>query len=712
MSQEKENLSLEQKQAETLSRLFYMAYNSAVLYGGTHQTTQESALTFYNFIASLLKDISQVSIILDRETLYVENYCVDKIINARRLSIHFKKLKLQSITFLYGITSESIKTLFRILGDVSSYPNVEEINKELKFTNAQGIKLNYVMFKKITADEDVIDKESAKSFYTKQDVSSKEEHNKLIESLLQIISTQKLFISSNEKKSDLQLQKNIGINVLLDQLKNINSQIKDSLTDSSIPIDEIADAVINLKQEVTKNLEIIKKTHALDDAENVVINELDTLSREVILKLIREEYQSGSLSIKRLAQIIRRMLPNLKELKRMLPGLKEALLKEGMTLSDYLQLVNELLKEVEGEAINNIFESAVKEIGITVDELIGNIKENPEEAARLIVLASEIRKNFSNQQNQLSDVLTEYIEKISSSLITDAKEPSFITNPNIIKQALAKTQNELISKLKNFGIKDPILEHTSSLLSMRLEQTAEIVIKQWLLKFIENLNTSNEKEIIEALEGLMSNKSISTNIEAPLKEILAIKGFSNEQIEKIFSKIESSRKTSNFELPKGVLNVNATLYFLEREIKRHIRYNSPFSALIITLERIKLNTGSVLIPKQDDNKIILPQVLQHLRQILRDLDIVGSLGLVTGDIPFVILPMTDDIGANAVTERLTKSLHNAYFNLRDEKIMGVFAISFIPFNKKNMSGYRSFLELAFTNHKKKVEQINQIYKSL
>jgi hypothetical protein len=153
--------TLDQRHAETLARLFNLVYNSAILYGGTHQTTTDSTIPFYNFVAKLVKGNTLISLLAERDSVYVENHCVDKIINARRLMMHFKKAGLQSITFSSEMSIEGVKAFFLILSDMQTYPTAELMKKGLVLQNVKGIRLNYVVYRKITADEAIINKDAA-----------------------------------------------------------------------------------------------------------------------------------------------------------------------------------------------------------------------------------------------------------------------------------------------------------------------------------------------------------------------------------------------------------------------------------------------------------------------------------------------------------------------------------------------------------------------
>ena len=157
----------------------------------------------------------------------------------------------------------------------------------------------------------------------------------------------------------------------------------------------------------------------------------------------------------------------------------------------------------------------------------------------------------------------------------------------------------------------------------------------------------------------------------------------------------------NADLPRGVLNVNATIYFLEREVKRQLRYGTPFSCIVITPVRLWSKRGAPLSVGEHETRCIMPQIISIVRKMLRELDLVGSLGFVSRDIPFIILPMTEEGGGMSVVARLEKALSTLTFECNKEPMTSDFAITCASFDPATMSGYRPFLEHALAAHKKK-----------
>jgi hypothetical protein len=96
----------------------------------------------------------------------------------------------------------------------------------------------------------------------------------------------------------------------------------------------------------------------------MILKETNALTDQVIARIVREEYNQGEISIPRLAQIIRRLLPEPGEIKRLLPLLKETLLAEGMSLAEFLRLIQELGKELESEGLVQALKESADTIGL------------------------------------------------------------------------------------------------------------------------------------------------------------------------------------------------------------------------------------------------------------------------------------------------------------------------------------------------------------
>ena len=125
------------------------------------------------------------------------------------------------------------------------------------------------------------------------------------------------------------------------------------------------ESIYKLKEKVLENLKLQRETGKLTATDELAIDKINQLSYQVIVRLIKEEYRNDrKISVKRLAQIIRRMLPDLKELKFLLPQLKDGLFAEGMSPADYLSLVKELNNELDSDGLMQVLMEASDQVGL------------------------------------------------------------------------------------------------------------------------------------------------------------------------------------------------------------------------------------------------------------------------------------------------------------------------------------------------------------
>ena len=673
--------TMDQKQADFLGRLFNSAFNSALLYGGSHPTTVENAAPLHKNCAKALESIEMLTFSAERDSFFIESYCVDKAVNSRRVVGYFKKADMQSVTFERGVSLIEMRSFIRALGDVHESPSVKAIKEKLASDKVSHIRINYVLYRKVTADEAVIDKQNiaassivsekqaaADSPFVENPRSVDSPHSEnppgsespflerqtavppaakaseaapigaekridageVLAELEPIMTVRRLLNESSISRENLDnaqsQQLNQDVAALAGQLKNLSSQIKgDAALEAFQSPQEMMEAVAKLRQDVGRSIELLKAAGKLSDAGKEVNEELDALGRETVIRLIREEYKHGAVSVKRLAQVIRRILPDVKELKKILPFLKECLLRDGMSMADYLQLVNSLVRELEDEGLTQSLAGAAEEMGVSVDEIVQSIKSDPADSARLIVLASEIRKGTNANADQLSSILAEFVERVSRKLALDSKEK---TESQAVMQNF---ESQLLEKLKAQGMGEPVVER----------------IRQRL--------THNKR---------------------------------------------------GFDLPKGVFDIKVTTFFLEHEIKRYVRYNSPFSVLVLSLTAVRNPDGTESVATPEETAHMLPAIYLALKKMLRDLDLVGTMLWISENVPFVILPMTDHKGANAVRERVNGVLNKLKVSVEGggpEKMPRV-VVTILTFDGSKTPDTASFIKCLMDRHKEEIEK--------
>ena len=694
-------IPLEQKDAEQIARLFNVAFNSAFLYGGSHPTTSKNTIPFYSSLSNVLKNQPLVSLIVDRESVFVEEWCVDKIINTKRILTQFTKNGIQSVSFGRGTGIDAVENFISMAGNNQEIFSAQAIERDLHSRGITSVILNYVRYGKITSDQEVIGRDQIADGQMSEGRNAAGESglsNNSIEQIEQVLSLasllnqpQKTVAAFSEAACDPHTAQEA-----LSSIERLRSEMKHSQPQS---LDVLLNAIYELKVDLAETIEIQKTTGKILASVDPVKKQVNELTCDVILKLVKDEYQGGTLPVKRLAQIIRRMLPDTSELKQLLPRLKELLLLEGMSLSEYLQLVRMLDLELESEALAGSLSEAAEGIGITVKEIIKAIKSEPSETARLICLASEIRRGTDTDDAQLSNLLTEYIEKISVDLAMDSSDIAGPQGGNALRKIIMQLETQLIDKLKKYGLEEPVLFKVRQQLQNRFEDAFDNATIRWVSDSVSPGSGETPEQISGKLINFLEQQPQVSRLREQLAAVLESQGFGVEQVKELLDSTNKKASRKDPPLPSNALSSNNMLFLLNREIKQHERYKTPFSTLIITIKKV-LVSGSSRIPDTSDIEGILPPMFSEIKSFLRDIDLIGSLGGPDQNSIFVLLAMTDLDGAVIARQRLRKKLDEMEITLKDQQVKIEPVISVSTPIKGTHFDLRLYLEMARKDHLK------------
>jgi len=695
---------LAQKDAEQIIRMFNVGFNSALLYGGAHPTTLKNIEPFISLILKSLDQSPIISVIIDRESLFLDDFCADRIINTKRIISQFTKIKIVSVSFEKGITQQGIQEFFKLAGDMNLQYNADQIEAHFKAYGLPGLRLNHVRYGKITSDETLISRESASLIDQPQQTRRQgtiDQHT--LDEIQKVISLAKMLDRPKESAQALAhtiMYDKTG-NAAVSTIGEMRQEVHNADGQS---VDALLNAVLELKVDLSEALEAHKLTGKILAAAEPAQKEMDKLSCDVLTKLIREEYSKGAISSKRLAQIIRRMLPDFNELKRVLPMLKNVLLEDGMPLTEYLLLVRSIDMEVENDSISELISNAASGIGASTDDVVKAIKANPSEAAKLMFLASEIQNGINQDDAQLSNILCEYVEKVSSSVALESKEIQGSQGNKALGKIITHVESQLVDKLKTYGVDEPVLLKVKQMLEQRYQQTCSSATAMWVA---DNIPIDKEHELqnlTERLSSFLGQEQSIQKISEPLIASLSAKGYNQEQITTFIqqmSKFIDSKK--KFAVPAEILSANNMLFMLNREIKQHTRYNTPFSTLLISIAAIRRpQSPKPERPSPEALQEITPQLFSFVKGALRDIDLVGSMNNKDGVI-LALLTMTNLDGANVVLHRMRNAMHSTGFTFNEATVHIEPIISITIPEKEVTKDLNTYLDVAKNNHKKQFD---------
>lgn len=657
-----------------------LLFNRATMYQVDHPYVEQSLQEFYKLVENLLKAASPLVFILHQEKFFIDDEPLDPRIIVNRMVAHFKKTGIQSVSFEEGLEKNELRSFLEIFISLSKYPNADAMKKALEAKGIRHMRINHVFFKKVTADDEVVAREALKQMTPQM---AEEEHLRskklFIDMVLESVlgeEFEKTFTIQNIMKNPAGLSKNMieadirslresesddprPGRVLLHQLQMISDEVDRGMSgEGNADLSELVAAVFDMKKQLIQGIEDQKALNIIYSDEEKIRDKANEITDSVLIKLIKDEYNAGKISTARLAQILRRLVPEAEELKRLLPKIKSALLEEGMPLSEYMNLVNELGKELQNEELAQILKKNAEEAGIDGEELIQQVKENPVEAAELIFLAAEIQKGTGDEK-VLTDLLVDYVERLGSKLTLDIAKENGMAGEQHLRQVITGLESNIVSRLKGMDIKDDVLAGLEERLNKRMDDILEKIRSDW----IENQSVSSRGPASKNLSVLqIMEQSVSENEE--LGEILrAVRAkVESEEIDEndfkgIYAEIskEKSRRQAQDakkRMPAGVLKSKDLMFFIGKEISRSKRYATPFAALSFSVVKSRPQTEES--PEGVTQQALMDAVLYKLATILRDADIIGQMGK---NALVALLPMTMPKEARMALRRSMRLLH-------------------------------------------------------
>lgn len=698
------------------------------MYHMDHPSTAQSLEEFSKTVTEGLNLLSPLVLIMDREQFFIEEELLDPRINTTKMSAHFKKAGIQSVSFEKGVKSSELEKFVTIFTDLNNYPTPEAMKTALVKEGVFNIKINHVFFRKVTADDEVVSRDKLKEAppdIPKTAPGSVDEGivkmmagSLVMDELEKSLSIQNLMQNPREFSkvlidTDLSRYQDNQVGephpglLLANQLHKIREEVESA--DSNLEVvnlSELAEAVFDMRKNLLERIEAQKAMGVVYTEEGMIRHEANGLTDQVIVRLVKEEYKQGKISIPRLAQILRRILPEAGELRRLLPVLKKSLLAEGMSLSEFLHLVQELGKELQSEGLVQVLEQGAEEIGLSGEDLVNEIKRDPRGAAELIALAAEIRRGAGDER-VLTDLLVDYVERVGSELALDAAKQSGEEGGRHLRDVITKVETELVDRLRKRDVDDRVLSTVEQKLKEHMEELSKKLKSNWIISQFSALSPGaiNKTAILRVVEKSVEDEGERQTVLGEVLSALRNRGVNESTIQQIVREIEGRKRDVQKEreeksLPKGAFNRGTTLFFLKREIAQSLRYNTLFSGVLFSAVKIiakkPVPSGSV---KRDEVKSV---VLERLVKIVRDTDMVGSLD---ENKMFVLLPMTEEKGANPALQRILKALYADLFMVRDIPLEVKLAGVTTAFSRERTPTLKDFLTAIETD-------LNAVVKSL
>ena len=639
-------------------RSFFMIFNRVTMYDANHPYCKQAYEEFLPVVQETLKAHSPLTFMMNQDQFFLGDEPLDSRINPTKMRTHFKKTEIQSISFYEGLTEKGIKDFVEVFTTLNEYPNARAMQEELESRGISKIKMNTVYFKRVATDQEVIDREAlaAASERNAQTVKKiTESPAKMLQKIMQSGRSSDDQVDGEGKQSGAGISRQLGM--IEESVRKYLSDKREGKVDGP-ELSEVADAVYNMKEELVQALEVQRSQGVFYSNEQEILDKANEITDNVVIQLIRDEYRSGEISVPRMAQILKRLIPDPQDLKRLLPKIKEALIEEGMTHSDFLNLVNELSHELQDEELSKVLLEGAEEVGLDGVELIQELKNNPKRAAELIFLAAEIQKS-TGDENTLTELLVEYVERIGSKMTLDIAREEDVTDEEQLRQVMGQVESQILGELKGMDVEDGILEQVEERLKSRSTTSFEALKEEW------NTSASDQQEaegltkmsVLQILEqGARENKELG-DILGKVRDQAQSQGLDEDDFEKVLEEVSKQKEKRQKEIRDklklaGVMDSEKLMFYLEREISKSMQHHVPFSALSFTVvsARPKRKLAEEIKPQ-----LLLEVILQRLATEIRGGDVAA---LIEENKLIALLPMTRKERAEQVLDRHIKLLNS------------------------------------------------------
>lgn len=723
------NPPLEKDDYSRLSRLMFLLLNRAMMYKADHPHIKEAILNLHQAMNTLSSRFSNLVLIMTRDQMFLDEEPVDARINTSRIIALFKKTGLQSISFSAGVSDGELKMLIEVLTAPELYPDSDKMTEALNSQGAQNLKINHVFYKKMTRDDEVVSRgnrfritsstpgedgydysnqfmkilvEGVLAEETGKTLSLKnllDDPAGISKSMLSTESKSMQTAAAGERADNSAGQ--IGENTagitpgaaLLYQVRVLSDDVHQKIeSDDQVNMMDVADALREMKHQLSVGIEAQKALNQAFANEKTILDQMDELTDSVVIKLIKNEYQQGTITTTRLAQILRRLIPEADALKRLLPKIKAALLAEGMPMAEYLQLVHHLGKELENEGLTQILAEAAESVGVEGEELIEEIRKNPQRAAELMTIAAEIRKG-TDDENAFTEMLIDYVEALTDKVREDGfADDGKDDDQTDRRQMVANMGSGLVARLKEMNFSNDALLGMEERINARIEDVLEKMASgKAQIAHLQAEPSAPEKTLLEMLEESAGENEDLKRALSSIRAGAEKRRIDENNFEQIYlDLIEQERalfvQEGKRPLPPGVLRYQDFKFYLKKELLRAKRYNMPLSTLSFILLNVRLHD-----PGQTDIKIrksdVIDAAYRKLIDITRGSDIIGELDPET---MIVILPMAGKDNADLALKRITQILNDHIFDLSGIRMSFTVAGSvaaFLPHMKPDIDAF-------------------------
>ncbi|MDB5106937.1 MAG: hypothetical protein JWP91_4626 [Fibrobacteres bacterium] len=682
--------------AEFLVRVWNLFYQRTVAYAFDHPAAQETIPRVYEALQKCLGREPSLSLLFQEFGYYIGHIDLVYQPNNRRIADHLRRFGIESITVNQPV---SILDFSRFL-DACSLTHADAARFLAYLTN-QGVtcfNVNNVSLQTVKEGDSIVTQGAARPPGQNGEAGDPSgtfsgelrrnggtgERSAFDDAAMRVVlghlTAQEMnanlsllrVLESPSALPDAIMKASIGsapgheANALKQSLLNVVGAFKSEAGQGNVPIEDLLAGMYNMRTELLKAVKAQQgiaqhlsgpggvngsapgapKTAeqgriAQNAAQNAtrMADAADEIFVQTAAQLVMAEYQKCKGNPKRMAQVVQRIVPDRHHLQQVLNLFRTDLIKQGVPLIEFFNLLSELNSILGADQSYQEFLKAGNSLGISHEELLRELQENPQQAAQLIVLASEARKvNREGSAEEMIQSLADFVEKAGEAagfrMESNPKEAVKLTS--MLHQMEAEVNKELNQK----GISEELKTMGQQKLRMRMQRSITDLKGKAALAQLRDSGSSEAEKVHFLLEMFADEKELE-DVMGQVKESLdpetVARDVGNQVMQRARQEMAARReKHMSKELPHGVY-VKAVLdFFIKSEVSRAMRYDLPFSAMLISFQGLPEDKAGHET-HGDALRGLQNVLIGDLRKFLRESDFVGYL---TFNRFLVVLPMT------------------------------------------------------------------------
>ena len=264
------------------------------------------------------------------------------------------------------------------------------------------------------------------------------------------------------------------------------------------------------------------------------------------------------------------------------------------------------------------------------------------------------------------------------------------------QHVFSRIRSQLVDNLKHHDLDASVLTELEKRLTERMEESLRLLKSRMLFKQVSNKDAREltKDSVLKMLQSYSDDEREFNEILDQVKNVLTEKGMDSEHFDRIYDDMMADMEARQQgdpanKAPAGTLNRKSSLFVLESEVKRSLRYNTPFSVLSFSIVKaVPQQDGAAKGVSTDD---VVQAFMTALLGVVRETDVIGRL---SAKMVMVMQPMTAGANSKIALERVSTVLKSHAIKVKGIPFDIQFAGVTTPFDSESMPTLKALVKAA------------------